>query len=160
MEATQHSDTIKRILIVYHSQSGNTETMAQAVAKGAEQITSVNTMLRKAADTRTEDLLACSGIAIGTPEYFGYMSGAIKDFFDRTYEEAHARTSRLPYFLFVSAGNDGRGAVSSDQRIVTSYRWKQMSHPLRSVGTPTPEELEKLTEMGMTLAAGVDVGIY
>lgn len=150
----------KSILIFYHSQTGTTQKMAEQVARGAAQITSVTTVLKRAWETKTEDLLQCSGVAIGTPEYFGYMSGAIKDFFDRTYEEAHSRTPRLPYFFFVSAGNDGRGAIKSMERIVTGYRWKQMAHPVRIVGQPSREDLEKLADLGMTLAAGVDVGIY
>lgn len=80
-----------KILVVYHSQTGHTKKMAEAVAKGAGSVKNIRVILKKAADAALEDLIDCDGLAIGTPEYFGYMAGMIKDFFDRTYEEAHTR---------------------------------------------------------------------
>ncbi len=74
-----------KILIVYHSQSGNTEKMANAVAEGAQSIEGVEVILKKAADATVDDFLSFDGLAFGTPENFGYMSGMVKDFFDRTY---------------------------------------------------------------------------
>lgn len=150
----------KKILIVYHSQGGTMERMARAVAEGASRVSEVEVVLRSAAQATLGDLVGCAGLAIGSPEYFGYMSGAIKDFFDRTYEEGRGHTFRLPYVLFVCAGNDGRGAVSSIERIAIGYKWKKVAEPLRIVGKPDAEALERLSEMGETLAAGVDVGIY
>lgn len=150
----------KKILIIYHSQTGSTAEMARVVAAGARKIPSVITVLKKSQDATLDDLLECSGLAIGSPEYFGYMAGAVKDFFDRTYEGAHGKPMRLPYFVFVSAGNDGRGAISSIERIATGYRWKKMAPPFRCVGKPSEDQINTLLELGMTLAAGVDVGIY
>ncbi|MFZ2394768.1 MAG: flavodoxin domain-containing protein, partial [Smithella sp.] len=77
-----------KILIVYHSQTGKTQKMAQAVAEGAKSIEGVEVILKKAADATVEDLLTADGLAVGTPENFGYMSGMVKDFFDRTYYSA------------------------------------------------------------------------
>ena len=95
-----------RILIVYHSQTGNTEKMAMAVAAGARGIEKAEVILKKAGDATLEDLLQADGLAIGTPENFGYMSGMIKDFFDRTYVIAQDKVFRKPYVVFISAGND------------------------------------------------------
>ena len=109
------SDTSSiNILVVYHSQTGHTKKMAEAVAKGAGSVKNVRVVLKKAADAGLEDLIDCDGLAIGTPEYFGYMSGMIKDLFDRTYEEAHTRKEvfKKPYVVFISAGNDGSGAFA------------------------------------------------
>jgi multimeric flavodoxin WrbA len=103
----------KNILVIYHSQGGTLELLAKRLAKGAEKEKSVTVTFKRAADAGVEDLLNCNGIAIGSPEYFGTMAGMIKDFFDRTYEAAQEKTVGLPFIVFVSAGNDGRGAITS-----------------------------------------------
>ena len=102
-----------RILVVYHSQTGRTEKMAKAVVDGAKAIENTEVVLKKAGEATLDDLLVCSGLAIGTPENFGYMSGMIKDFFDRTYYGAQDKVFRKPYVVFISAGNDGSGALRS-----------------------------------------------
>ena len=76
-----------KILIIYHSQTGNTKRLAQAVAKGVEETENATAILKRAADAVAQDLKASSGFVICSPEYFGYMAGQVKDFFDRTYEE-------------------------------------------------------------------------
>jgi multimeric flavodoxin WrbA len=76
-----------KILIVYHSQGGNTQKMAEAVAEGAKEVKEVEVTLKKAFDIAEEDLIDCDGLVIGSPEYFGTMSGVVKDLFDRTYEK-------------------------------------------------------------------------
>ena len=81
-------------------------------------------------DAGTEDLLACHGLLLGTPENFGYMSGALKDFFDRTYYPCEGKLTGLPYAIFVSAGNDGSGAVREIGRIANGYGWKAVADAL------------------------------
>jgi multimeric flavodoxin WrbA len=76
------------ILIIYHSQSGNARQMADAVVRGIDSVDNVTAILKPAQLATLEDLLSCSGLAIGSPEYFGYMAGQVKDFFDRTYYPA------------------------------------------------------------------------
>ncbi len=159
MASDNSTDKKRIILIVYHSQGGTMKAMAEAVAQGALEIENTTTVLKTAQEATIDDLLGCHGIAVGSPEYFGYMSGAIKDFFDRTYEMGHECTHRLPYFLFVCAGNDGRGAVASMERIITGYRWKKIADPVRIL-KPNTAEMEHLAELGQTLAAGVEAGIF
>ena len=149
-----------KILIVYHSQTGNTRNMAEAVAEGARQIEGASVVLKKAGDTTTEDLLAADGLAIGTPENFGYMSGMLKDFFDRTYYPAHEKVSRKPYVVFVCAGNDGTGALRAIERIALGYKFKLVYHPVICKGQVTAEILEKCRELGGVLAGGCVEGIY
>jgi multimeric flavodoxin WrbA len=108
----------------------------------------------------TDDLLWAQGLLLGTPEHFGYMSGALKDFFDRSFYPAEARTAGLPYGLFVSAGNDGRGTVTAVERIVTGYGWQAIAEPVRVVGEPDAAALAKCRELGATLAAGLMAGIF
>ena len=78
----------KTLLIVYHSQSGRTEKLCDAVVRGAEREESVDVVVKRALEANTVDLLAANLVVFGTPENFGYMSGALKNFFDRTYDEA------------------------------------------------------------------------
>jgi multimeric flavodoxin WrbA len=150
------------ILVVYHSQTGHTKKMAEAVAKGAGSVKNVKVTLKKAADASLEDLIGCDGLAIGSPEYFGYMSGMIKDFFDRTYEEAHTRKEvfKKPYVVFISAGNDGSGASAWIDRICKGFTFKKVSEPIISRGDVTGKDLEKCHELGRLIAAGCDMKIF
>lgn len=149
-----------RILIIYHSQTGHTEKMAQAVFEGAVKVEGVEVNLKKAALATLEDLLTCDGLAVGTPENFGYMSGMLKDFFDRTYLGAQNKVFRKPFVIFVSAGNDGTGALNSIERIALGYKFKKVFDPVIARGKITDEILERCRELGGTLAAGCAMGIY
>lgn len=149
------------ILIVYHSQSGNTERMAEEVARGVRSIEGVKVNLKKAGEAVLDDLLNCDGLAVGSPEYFGYMAGMVKDFFDRTYYPARkAGMFKKPYVVFVSAGNDGAGALSHIERIGLGYPLKKVYNPVIAKGNVTDEILEACFELGQTIAAGCDAGIY
>lgn len=150
----------KSILIVYHSQGGTMQGMAEYFARGAGKEPNITVTLKKAGDVEVQDLLRCHAVAIGSPEYFGTMAGMIKDFFDRTYEAAKDRTIGLPYVLIVCAGNDGRGALTQIERITAAYKWKKVQEHLRIVGQPTTLDFAAVEELGQTLAAGVDFGIF
>jgi multimeric flavodoxin WrbA len=150
------------ILIVYHSQSGNTLKMAQAVERGAGEIEGVEVILKKAFDTDEKDLLDCDGLVLGSPEYFGYMSGALKDLFDRTYEKVrgHNKIFRKPYAVFISAGNDGQGALMNIERICLGYQFKKVHQPILAKGPVGEEVLARCEDLGRTIAAGCEAGIY
>jgi len=151
-----------RILVVYHTQSGNTRKMAQTVAAGAESVENTVVSLKTAGEATTQDLITCDGLAIGSPEYFGYMAGMIKDFFDRTYEPARKKRKvfKKPYVLFISAGNDGRGARDQIERVCSGYPFKKVYPALIIRGEPGQEALRECRELGQTIAAGCDIGIY
>lgn len=149
-----------RILIVYHSQTGKTRKMAEAVAEGAKSIEGVDVILKKAADATAEDLLSADGLAIGTPENFGYMSGMVKDFFDRTYYSTHEKVFRKPFVVFISAGNDGTGALRAIERIALGYKFKTVFQPVIARGEITKEILTHCVELGATIAGGCQMGIY
>jgi flavorubredoxin len=136
------------------------ELMAHRFAQGAAHEKEIAVILKRAGDASVEDLLHCNAIAIGSPEYFGTMAGMVKDFFDRTYESAQEKTIGLPFVLFVCAGNDGRGAITQIERIAAGYKWKKVQEHLRIIGRPTEKDLMALEELGHTLAAGVDFGIF
>ena len=151
-----------KILVIYHSQAGHTQRMAESVAKGAACIEGVTVVLKRVSEANLRDLLECDGLAIGSPEYFGYMAGMVKDFFDRTYDEARGRKEvfKKPYVLFVSAGNDGTGALSNMERICTGYQFKKVYEPVVARGEIDRETLIRCDELGKTIAAGCKEGIY
>jgi multimeric flavodoxin WrbA len=151
---------IKRILVIYHSQGGTMELMARHFARGAAREKEITTVLKPAGEAGIDDLLGCDAIAIGSPEYFGTMAGMIKDFFDRTFATAQEKTIGLPFVIFVCAGNDGRGAIMQIERIAAGYKWRQVQEHLRVVGKPNEKDLASLEELGQTLAAGLDFGIF
>src|SRR4051794_6870999 len=102
----------KRLLVVYSTQTGRTRRLVDAAIAGAAEFEDeVETRLMHGLQAGVDELMACDGLLIATPENFGYMSGAIKDFLDRTYYPCEGRRIGLPYALLISAGNDGSGAV-------------------------------------------------
>lgn len=151
-----------QILIVYHTQKGNTKAMAEAVAEGAAGIERARVFLKRAFDTTVDDIIECDGLVICSPEYFGYMAGAIKDLFDRTYEslQGHTGIFRKPYSIVVSAGNAGEGAVKQIERICLGYQLKKIHSPIIAKGPVTEEVLTCCTELGKILAAGCEEGIF
>lgn len=154
--------TTKHLLIVYHSQSGKTAQLAEAVLKGAEdpQIAGVTCSLIKAAHAGPPALFAADAVIFGTPENFGYMSGAMKDFFDRSFYPCEGRLEGMPYALFVGAGNDGRGAVLAVQKIARGLALKEVQQPLVVNTDLTPEIIGACENLGTTLAAGLELGVY
>ena len=152
----------KRLLIVYHSQSGRTQALAEAACAGAMDalIERVETRLLRVRDAGPDDLLWAQALLLGTPENFGYMSGGMKDFLDRTFYPVEGKIAPLPYAVFISAGNDGRGALRAIRRIVGGYPFNEVQAPVIARGEVRPEDLDACRELGMTLAAGLEAGIY
>jgi multimeric flavodoxin WrbA len=140
-----------KVLIVYHSMSGNTEAAAKAVEKGARQVEGVEVVLKKALEATVEDLLECDAIAIGTPDYFSYMAGALKDFFDRTFYPTHGKVNDKPYFAFVTHGGGGR-ALDSVERIANAFNFKKAVEPVLVQGRPDEKAEAKLMDAGKKLA--------
>ena len=152
----------KHLLIVYHSQSGTTTRMADAVIRGARSLGSANVdvRIRTALDATAEDLLWSDGFILGTPENFGYMSGAMKYFLDRSFYECIDRIDGRPYALFVRAGNDGTGAIASLRRILKGLAVREVQDPVLIAGDFDAARLVECEELGMTLAAGLEAGVF
>ena len=136
--------------------------MAQAVLRGASspEIDAVETRMLRAGEAGPDDLLWADAVILGTPENFGYMSGAMKDFLDRTYYPCEGKVESLPYAIFISAGNDGSGAVSSIQRIARGYPLRAVQEPIVARGETTDAVLASCEELGMTIAAGLEMGVF
>ncbi len=153
---------VKHLLIVYHTKTGNTGRLANAVLSGAtaEDVGEVEVKLRRAREAGPADLLWAHGVLLGTPENFGYMSGAMKDFLDRTFYEVEGKLQPLPCAIFISAGNDGTGALTAIRRIIKGYPLQEVQDPVVAVGTVTEDHLRRCEELGLALAVGLEAGIY
>jgi multimeric flavodoxin WrbA len=163
---------LKQLLIVYHSYTGGTRQMAQAAAQGAAREPAVAVILATAAETEPDSLLKADGYLFACPENLAAMSGQMKDFFDRTYYPVLDRIAGRPYATLICAGSDGSNAVRQIERIATGWRLKAIADPIIvCTHAQTPEEilrpktieaaeLARCEELGATIAAGLDLGIY
>ncbi|MFO1495090.1 MAG: NAD(P)H-dependent oxidoreductase [Lysobacterales bacterium] len=149
-----------RLLVVYHSHGWRTAAMAEAVAAGAREAVGVEVILKRALQADLDDLLAAQAYLFGTPETFGSLSGALKDFFERTYYPAQGRTQGRAYASFVCAGNDGSGAIQAIQRIARGYGWKEVQPALLARSETVEASLPACRELGATLAHGLALGVY
>jgi multimeric flavodoxin WrbA len=153
---------MKKLLIVSHTPSLNTQLLTKAVVEGASHvdISGIEVMFKKPLETGPEEVFDADAIILGTTENFGYMSGAMKDFFDRIYYPCLEKTESLPYAVFIRAGNDGLGALSSIERIAKGLAWRQVQEPLICCGKWQTSFEDQCKELGMTLAAGLEAGIF
>ncbi len=136
--------------------------MAEAVIRGARSpdLYDVDVRVRTALDASAEDLLWADGFILGTPENFGYMSGAMKYFLDRVYYECIDKLNGRPYALFIRAGNDGTGALTSLRRILTGLAVREVQEPVLIVGDFDESRLADCEQLGLTMAAGLDAGVF
>jgi len=140
-----------KVLIVYHSQSGNTKAAAEAVAEGARQIEGNQVVIKEALDAGVGDLLGCGAIAVGTPDYFSYMAGALKDFFDRTFYPTQGSVTNKPCGIFVTHGGGGK-AVASVKSICATFKFKMVGEPVLLKNHPDAHARAALSELGKLLA--------
>ncbi|MFT6636442.1 MAG: multimeric flavodoxin WrbA [Alcanivorax sp.] len=154
-------ETMKKLLIVAHAPSSNTQKLREAAARGAghEDIENVSVTVKAPLDAGPEDVMACDAILLGTTENLGYMSGALKDFFDRTYYAVLEEKQGLPCALYIRAGHDGTGTRRAVETIVTGLRWNWVQDPQVLKGEWQDDFEAEVEELGMYLAAGLDAGI-
>ena len=144
-----------RLLIVHHTPSPAMQAMFEAVASGAgtDEITGVEIAVRPALTAGAADVLAADGYLLGTPANIGYMSGALKHFFDSVYYPCLEATTRRPYGLYVHGGSDTTGAVRAVESIASGMLWRAVRPPVTVTGTPGRADLEACWELGALLAA-------
>ncbi|MBA7629441.1 Flavodoxin [subsurface metagenome] len=140
-----------KLLIIYHSQTGNTEAMATAMSEGASSA-GATVVLKTAFDATSEDLLSCDAVAIGTPNYFSYMAGAMKDFFDRVLHTIRGKVDDKPYVAFCSSGGGGRQALDSLERICNSIGLNKAFEGIVATGKPSAKVFDDCKELGRKLA--------
>jgi len=140
-----------KVLIVFHTLSGNTKAAADAVAEGAKEMPGVDVVVKAGLAAGTDDLLSCDAVALGTPDFFSYMAGGLKDFFDRTYYPTQDRVNDLPCGVFVTHGGGGR-AVDSVVQMVKSFKMRMDADPVLVKGAPTESDKGFLRALGRKLA--------
>ena len=152
----------RHLLIVYHTQSGTTRRMADAVLRGARHpdIEGIEVRVVDPLEADADDLLWADGLILGTPENFGYMSGAMKYFLDRSFYDCVDRIDGCPYALFVRAGNDGTGAITSVRRILKGLAVREVQEPVLIAGDFDAARLADCEELGLTMAAGLEAGVF
>src|SRR5690242_21960346 len=145
------------LLIVYHTSSPALQAMYEAVVAGAstDEIEGVEVAVRPALTASAADVLAADGYLLGTPANIGYMSGALKHFFDGIYYPCLEATKRRPYGLYVHGGMDTTGAVRAVESIATGLQWRPVRPPVTVTGPPAKPDLEACWELGALLAAEV-----
>lgn len=157
--------TDKKLLIVAHCPSKNTQALADAIYQGSQidDIQNVNTQLKSPFDCDANDALNSDAIILFTTENFGYMSGALKDFFDRIYYpclDQPASNQGKPYALVVRAGNDGTGTITAIEKIITGLKWRQVHENRLLKGEFKPEFINQAQELGATISASLDNDLF
>ena len=152
---------MKRLLIIAHAPSPNIQRMIDAVLKGAnsDEIDGVEAIFIPALEANADDVLKADALILGTPENLGYMSGALKDFFDRNYYPCMDKTEAMPCAILIRAGNDGTGTRRALESILTGLRWKIVQEPLICRGDFKEEFIGQAEELGLFMAASLEAGI-
>lgn len=146
---------MRRLLVVHHSPSAGVQSLTDAVVAGTgdEAIDGVEVVVRAALETTPDDVLGADGYLLGTTANFGYMSGALKHFFDTTYHQVVEHTEGRPFGVYVHGRYDTTGAVRSVLSITTGLRWRQAAEVLEVVGDVGQEHRETAYDLGGTIAA-------
>ena len=151
----------KHLLIVAHNPSPNTQNLVDATLRGAnhEDIDNVEVKHIPPLQATADDVLWADAIILGTTENFGYMSGALKDFFDRIYYPCLEKTEAMPFALYIRAGLDGTGTRIAVGKITSGLCWKAVQEPIILHGDYKPGFEGQCEELGMLMAASLEAGI-
>ena len=152
---------MKELLIIYHAPSPNTEAMVAAVMKGAKKDVddTLNIRFLNPLDAGPEDVINADAIILGTTENLGYMSGLLKDFFDRIYYPCLEKTEAKPCSIIIRAGSDGTGTMRALDSILTGLRWQQVQPPLICKGDWQEAFLPQCEELGQYVSISLEAGL-
>lgn len=145
--------------IIYHSQSGSAARIAGHASRALHE-SERDHCLYRAEDCGSKELAAASGLLLICAENSGRLSGGAKDFLDRIFYPAQRRGLVLPYALVVTAGNDGRGAVSEAQRILSGIPFVEALPPIVIRGEDALNDLSNVEEFALGFAEGLAMGIF
>ncbi|HTR92192.1 MAG TPA: NAD(P)H-dependent oxidoreductase [Trebonia sp.] len=146
-----------RLLVVHHTPSPALQAMLEAVIAGARdpELEGIEVEVRPALAAGVPDVLAADGFVLGTPANIGYMSGALKHFFDQVYYPCLLAKAGAPYGLYVHGASDTAGAVRAVQSITTGLGWQEVSKPVAVTGQVSRETERDCYELGATVAANL-----
>lgn len=146
-----------RLLIVHHTPSPGMQAMFEKVVAGAttNEIEGVEVVRRAALSATASDVLEADGYLLGTPANLGYISGALKHFFDTIYYPCLDSTNARPYGCYIHGNEGTEGAVKAIRSITTGLGWQAAAEPVEVRGQPDSAALESCWELGATIAAGL-----
>jgi multimeric flavodoxin WrbA len=143
------------LLVVHHTPSPALQALLEAARAGIAMVPDVDVMSRPALSASASDLLAADGVLLGTPANMGYMSGALKHFFDGVYYPCLEAKVGMPYAVYIHGQNNTTGAARSIEQVTTAMKWRAVAEPLTVIGEPTADDRSAATELGGTLAATI-----
>jgi multimeric flavodoxin WrbA len=148
---------VATLLIVHHTPSPHCQAMLEAVVAGATtpEIEKVRVVRKAALAATAVDVLEADGYLLGTPANLGYMSGALKHFFDQVYYPCLDATKGRPFGYYVHGGNDVTGAVRGIESITTGLAWRRAADAVRVTGEPSRADTDACWELGASVAAGL-----
>ncbi len=150
----------KTLLVVYHAPSLNTQRMLEALCScDLDSESSVSVIQKRALECDPDDVINADAIILLTPENLGYMSGAMKDFFDRCYSPCLEIKQGLPVSAVVRAGHDGTGTVRALKTILTGLKWRWVQEPIVCRGEWQESFIEQCSELGQAMSASLEMGI-
>ena len=143
------------LLIVHHTPSPGMQAMFEAVLAGATdpEIEGVAVVRRAALAATVPDVLEADGYLLGTPANIGYMSGALKHFFDTVYYPCLDQTQGRPFGLYVHGNQGVEGALRAVEGITTGLGWSRVAATVTVLGEPDKADLRACRELGATMAA-------
>lgn len=150
---------MKNLLIVAHAPSPNTLALFQALTRGAKSIDNIQVIHQTPFETQPNDIINADAVILLTPENLGYISGALKDFFDRCYYPVLELKQGLPVAIVIRAGHDGTGACNALKPILTGLKWREIQHPVILKGDWKTSFIDQCEELGTAMAAGLEAGI-
>jgi multimeric flavodoxin WrbA len=143
-----------KILIIYHSQQfGNTKLLAEAFAEGARQagaeVALINTNEQR---VTLDQFLAADAAGLGTPDYFSYLAGTMKTFFDDLFlwEQSGKAVKGKPAALFFSHG--GGGKVKQPFEYLAHRFFQQVGETVEAKRPIGDEARKKCAALGQELA--------
>jgi len=142
-----------RLLVVHHTPSPTMQALLDAVLRGAAEVPEVEVVRRPALTASPVDVLDADGYLLGTPANIGYMSGALKHFFDGVYYPCLDATARRPYGLYVHGNDDVAGAVRAVETIANGMGWRRVRPPATVIGASSKADVDAAWELGAVLAA-------
>jgi len=139
------------VLVLYYSRGGRTEALAKAVAEGVSGVEGASAKVKRVDYATVDDFISCDAVAFGSPNYFSYMAGTMKDFFDRALSIREKVTGK-PAAAFTSGGGSSDSALLSLERMISSFRLNKVVDGVVSYGAPSQEDLTKCRKLGEALA--------